>query len=70
MSVQDNNPFAIVLFCCCRLAVTMRQRNVSNGFRIEGDGFELRENQVVQAGSCLGGVSDSSPYEPSVALYV
>jgi hypothetical protein len=65
------SPDGNVKFISSGLRITMLQDNVSSAYRLDGtSGFDLQNNTVVQAGKCLGGTGDSSPFEASVAVYI
>ncbi len=57
-------------FVAAGVSVDLSYVNVSNAFRIEGEGFEITGCTLTQSGSC-GGTSDHDrPFMSSVTLYV
>lgn len=65
-------PRGAVQFVARGINVTLSYINVSNAFRIEGHGFELVGNTMLQQGSCGGAVGDAHArrFQPSVTLYI
>eukprot|EP00756_Hemistasia_phaeocysticola_P053707 Hpha_TRINITY_DN29665_c0_g1::TRINITY_DN29665_c0_g1_i1::g.165290::m.165290 len=53
-----------------RVNVTLSYPNVSNAFRIEGQGFQLSDSRLVQNASCGGSSDQDRSFMESVTLYL